>query len=55
MTSCLLADSADPDSPVENVAFDYGKIRVSYTQQSPTGALGAVSAFGWDVIRNAPA
>ena len=55
VTSCLLADSADPDRPVENVTFDYGKIRVNYSQQSPTGALGVVSSFGWDVVRNAPA
>ncbi|HEU4332124.1 MAG TPA: type VI secretion system tube protein Hcp [Lapillicoccus sp.] len=55
VTSCLLADSADPDRPVENVAFDYGKIRVNYSQQSPTGAIGVASTFGWDVVRNAPA
>ena len=55
VTSCLLADPADPDRPVENVSFQYGKIRVSYTQQSATGGVGTVSTFGWDVIRNAPA
>ena len=43
VTSCLLADAADPERPTENVALAYGKIHVAYTQQSPTGAPGAVS------------
>ena len=52
VTSCLLADPADPDRPVENVSLQYAKIRVSYTQQSSTGAVGTPSTFGWDVLRN---
>jgi type VI secretion system secreted protein Hcp len=55
VTSCLLADPADPDRPVENVSFEYERIHVNYTQQSPTGGVGTVSTFGWDVVRNAPA
>ena len=55
VASCLLADPADSDRPVENVSFQYGKIHVTYSQQSPTGALGTVSAFGWDVVRNTQA
>jgi type VI secretion system secreted protein Hcp len=54
VTACLLADAADPDRPVENVSLAFGKIHVTYTQQSPDGGPGSVSQFGWDVDRNAP-
>jgi type VI secretion system secreted protein Hcp len=54
VTACLIADAADPDRPVENVSLAFGKIHVAYTQQSPTGGLGSVSEFSWDVGRNAP-
>ena len=52
VTSCLLADAADPERPSENVALAYGKIHVAYTQQSPTGGPGTVSQFTWDLVRN---
>jgi type VI secretion system secreted protein Hcp len=54
VTACLLADPADPDRPAENVSFQYAKIRVSYSPQSPTGGVGTPSTFGWDVVRNTP-
>jgi type VI secretion system secreted protein Hcp len=54
ITSCLLADAADPERPTENVALAYGKIHVAYTQQSPTGAPGAVSELTWDLVHNTP-
>ena len=54
VTSCLLADAADPERPAENVALAYGKIHVAYTQQSPTGAPGAVSELTWDLVHNTP-
>jgi type VI secretion system secreted protein Hcp len=52
VTSCLLADTADPDRPVENVTLDYGKIRIAYHQQSASGGVGAVTEFRFDVRRN---
>jgi type VI secretion system secreted protein Hcp len=52
VTSCLLADTADPDRPVENVTLDYGKIHVAYQQQSASGGVGADSEFRFDVRRN---
>jgi type VI secretion system secreted protein Hcp len=54
VTSCLLADAADPERPTENVALAYGKIHVAYTQQSPTGGLGAVSELTWDLVHHTP-
>jgi type VI secretion system secreted protein Hcp len=54
VTSCLLADTSDPDRPMENVSLAYGRIHVAYTQQSPTGGVGAVTEFAWDLIRNGP-
>ena len=54
VTSCLLADAADPERPTENVALAYGKIHVAYTQQSPTGGPGPVSELTWDLVHNAP-
>lgn len=54
VTSCLLADAADPERPTENVALAYGKIHVAYTQQSPTGAPGTVSELTWDLVHNTP-
>jgi type VI secretion system secreted protein Hcp len=53
VTSCLLADPADPDRPAENVSLQFGKIHLRYTPQSATGAPGTVSTFGWDVVRGA--
>jgi type VI protein secretion system component Hcp len=55
VTACQLADAIDPERPVENVALGFGKIHVAYTQQSPSGGIGSVSEFGWDLVRNAPA
>ena len=52
VTSCLLADTAEPDRPVENVALAYGKIHVAYTQQAPSGGVGAVAEMSWDVVRS---
>jgi type VI secretion system secreted protein Hcp len=54
VTSCLLADTSDPDRPMENVSLAFGTIHVAYTQQSPTGGGGSVTEFAWDLVRNGP-
>jgi type VI secretion system secreted protein Hcp len=52
VTSCLLADTAEPDRPVENLVLAYGKIHLAYTQQSSSGGVGAVSEMTWDPVHN---
>jgi type VI secretion system secreted protein Hcp len=45
--------AAGADQPEELVAFDFAKIEIEYTPQSPRGgAVGAVKA-GWDLSKNA--
>ena len=40
------------DAPEEMIAFNFGKIAVEYTPQSPAGAPGAVIKAGWDLTKN---
>jgi len=40
------------DAPQEMVAFNFGKIAVEYTPQSPRGAAEAVIKAGWDLSKN---
>jgi type VI secretion system secreted protein Hcp len=41
-------DEAD-GAPLEEVGLSFAKIRVDYTQQSATGAAGAVTSAEWDL------
>ncbi len=54
MTAVLLSDTADQDPPTENLSLAYGQIHVTYSQQLPTGAVGSVAEFAWDLVGNAP-
>jgi type VI secretion system secreted protein Hcp len=40
------------DAPQEMVAFNFDKIAVEYTPQSPSGVPGAVIKAGWDLSKN---
>ena len=51
VTSQLLGDSPDAE-PVEEVSFNYGKLELTYTPQSPTGALEPSVKAAWDVKAN---
>ena len=52
VTSTSLAESADATQPIEAVSVAFGTVKVTYTQQSPSGGIGSASTFGWDVKAN---
>jgi type VI secretion system secreted protein Hcp len=37
------------DAPTESVSLSFATFSVTYTEQQPTGAAGAVTGGGWDV------
>jgi type VI protein secretion system component Hcp len=40
------------ETPKEQVTFEYGALQVRYSQQDPTGSLGAPILGGWNRIKN---
>ncbi len=44
--------SYDAESPKEQVTFEYGALQVRYSQQDPTGKLGAPILGDWNRIKN---
>lgn len=53
VSSCLLADAAGADRPVENVGLSFRRVTVTQHAQSPDGGIGDDTTFGWDIGRNA--
>ena len=51
VTSQLLGGSPDAE-PVEQISFNYGKLELTYTPQSPTGSPEPPLKTGWDVKAN---
>jgi type VI secretion system secreted protein Hcp len=45
------AEGADDDGPLDEVAFDYGKIEVAYTPVDSTGKAQPPVKAGWDVVK----
>ena len=56
LTDCLISKVStigNGDFPEEEVAINYGRIELAYTQQSRNGGMAAgVVATGWDRSRN---
>jgi type VI secretion system secreted protein Hcp len=42
------------DRPVEQVAFEYGSLVVTYMKQNPDGSLGSPTSTGWNRVTNVP-
>ncbi len=56
MVRSLSAATGDPSeiSITENVALNFSKVEVDYTQQKPDGTPGQTGQFKWDFSANKP-
>lgn len=44
--------AAGDEVPTDQVTMNFAKVKIDYTEQSPTGAPGATTSAGWDVKAN---
>ena len=52
VSSVSAGGSGGDEIPMENIAFNYGKIEVEYKEQKIDGTLGGVTKAHWDVKQN---
>jgi type VI secretion system secreted protein Hcp len=41
-----------PDTPMDQVSFNFGQIEYEYREQKPDGSLAGGTTAGWDVAKN---
>lgn len=52
ITSVSTGGSGGEDRLTENVTLNFAKVKVNYTEQTPTGGAGAKPQMGWDIAAN---
>ena len=52
VSSYQTAGSTDEPSPIDQIAFNFGRIEVEYRPQNPNGTAGTKVSAGWDVKAN---
>jgi len=52
VTSISTGGSGGEDRLTENVTLNFAKVKVDYTEQTPTGGEGNKSKMGWDIAAN---
>jgi type VI secretion system secreted protein Hcp len=52
ITSVSTGGSGGEDRLTENVTLNFARVKVDYTEQTPTGGEGAKPKMGWDIAKN---
>lgn len=52
VTSLSTGGSGGEDRLTENVTLNFGRFKVDYIEQTPTGAEGAKPKMGWNIAEN---
>jgi len=52
VTSVSTGGSGGEDRLTENVTLNFAKVKVDYTEQTPTGGEGNKPKMGWDIAAN---
>jgi type VI secretion system secreted protein Hcp len=52
ITSVSTGGSGGEDRLTENVTLNFAKVKVEYTEQTPTGGKGATPEYTWNIAEN---
>jgi len=52
ITSVAVGTSTEQDKVAENITLGFAEFKVEYTPQNKDGSAGAVTAAGWNIVKN---